>query len=166
MGTVEVKLPEEGLGGLVNLKFWTQGTKTAYPLLFMSLTVKLEFLLLHFVLTIAPLLLVVTSRSGFIALALNIKIKCFRNQAGYADLLEKANDCGAFSSDGSVLAVAAETVGTLWDSDTNVLVAVIGNSFTPIVALSFVGESEYLVSVSQGLRPQLALWNLPKLSMH
>lgn len=28
MATVEVKLPEEGIGGLVNLKFWTQGSKT------------------------------------------------------------------------------------------------------------------------------------------
>lgn len=34
----------------------------------------------------------------------------------------------AFSADGSVLAVAAETVFTLWDPDNNVLVAVIGNT--------------------------------------
>lgn len=32
----------------------------------------------------------------------------------------------AFSGDGSVLAVAAETVITLWDPEKNVLVAVIG----------------------------------------
>lgn len=34
----------------------------------------------------------------------------------------------AFSADGSVLAVAAETVVTLWDPMQNVLVAVIGES--------------------------------------
>ena len=38
----------------------------------------------------------------------------------------------AFSSDGSVLAVAAETVITLWDPDKNVLVAVIGETSTVI----------------------------------
>lgn len=32
----------------------------------------------------------------------------------------------AFSADGSVLAVAAETVITLWDPEKNVLVAIIG----------------------------------------
>lgn len=34
----------------------------------------------------------------------------------------------AFSSDGSVLAVAAEKVITLWDPDRNTLLAVIGDS--------------------------------------
>lgn len=34
----------------------------------------------------------------------------------------------AFSSDGSVLAVAADKVITLWDPDRNTLLAVIGNS--------------------------------------
>ena len=38
----------------------------------------------------------------------------------------------AFSSDGSVLAVAAETVITLWNPDKNVLVAVIGETSTVI----------------------------------
>ena len=33
-----------------------------------------------------------------------------------------------FSSDGSVLAVAAENVITLWDADKNILVAVIGET--------------------------------------
>lgn len=36
----------------------------------------------------------------------------------------------AFSADGSVLAVAAETVITLWDPDMNVLVGVLGDSFS------------------------------------
>lgn len=34
----------------------------------------------------------------------------------------------AFSAEGSVLAVAAETVFTLWDPDKNVLIAVLGNT--------------------------------------
>lgn len=36
----------------------------------------------------------------------------------------------AFSPDGSVLAVAAETVITLWDPDKNALVAVIGETLS------------------------------------
>ena len=42
----------------------------------------------------------------------------------------------AFSADGSVLAVAAETVITLWDPKKNVLVAVIGESLEVIPAIS------------------------------
>lgn len=38
----------------------------------------------------------------------------------------------AFSLDGSVLAVAAETVITLWDPDKNVLLAVIGETLSVI----------------------------------
>lgn len=34
----------------------------------------------------------------------------------------------AFSADGSVLAVAADTVITLWDPNNNVLIAVIGET--------------------------------------
>lgn len=40
----------------------------------------------------------------------------------------------AFSADGTVLAVAAESVVTLWDPDTNVLVTVIGQTFMVILS--------------------------------
>lgn len=43
----------------------------------------------------------------------------------------KAMRAAAFSADGSVLAVAADTVITLWDPYNNVLVAVLGE--TPMV---------------------------------
>jgi len=43
----------------------------------------------------------------------------------------KAMRAAAFSADGSVLAVAADTVITLWDPNNNVLIAVIGE--TPMV---------------------------------
>ena len=38
----------------------------------------------------------------------------------------------AFSADGSVLAVAADTVITLWDPDKNVLMGVVGETPTVI----------------------------------
>lgn len=45
----------------------------------------------------------------------------------------KPMTAAAFSADGSVLAVAAETVITLWDPDTNILVAVIGEALSVII---------------------------------
>ncbi|XP_034215526.1 uncharacterized protein LOC117627502 isoform X3 [Prunus dulcis] len=79
-------------------------------------------------------------------------------------LRKKPMTAAAFSADGSVLAVAAETLITLWDPDNNALVAVIGEAQMPIVTLSFAGKSEYLVSVSQGSKPQLSVWSMSKLS--
>lgn len=39
-------------------------------------------------------------------------------------------NAATFSADGSVLAVAAETVITLWDPEQNILIAVIGETLT------------------------------------
>ncbi|PKA48319.1 hypothetical protein AXF42_Ash021570 [Apostasia shenzhenica] len=71
-----------------------------------------------------------------------------------------------FSADGSVLAVAAASVITLWDPDRNALIAVIGNTIDPINALAFIPKTEYVVSLSRGPKPQLAVWNLSNMSMH
>ncbi|KAI3785891.1 hypothetical protein L1987_45017 [Smallanthus sonchifolius] len=88
----------------------------------------------------------------------------------------------AFSNDGSVLAIAAETVITLWDPEKNVLVAVIsggappgphyppslaviGSTREPIENLSFIRDSNFLVSTSQGSNPQLSVWSMSKLSV-
>ncbi|KAL6998978.1 hypothetical protein U1Q18_000144 [Sarracenia purpurea var. burkii] len=78
---------------------------------------------------------------------------------------KKPMTAATFSADGSVLAVAAETVITLWDPEKNVLVAVIGESLEPIVSLSFVGKSDYLVSTSQGSNPQVSVWSTSNLSV-
>ncbi|OAY69732.1 hypothetical protein ACMD2_22829 [Ananas comosus] len=53
---------------------------------------------------------------------------------------EKTYDSSSISADGSVLAVAAETVITLWDPDTNILVAVIGEALSPISKLPLLGN--------------------------
>ncbi|GMN52043.1 hypothetical protein TIFTF001_021191 [Ficus carica] len=98
---------------------------------------------------------------------------------------KKPMTAAAFSADGSVLAVAAETVVTLWDPENNVRVAVLEEIemntchladaaflcvsvcliMPPITSLSFAGKSECLVSVSQGSKPQLSVWSLSKLSL-
>ncbi|KAF4396009.1 hypothetical protein G4B88_020646 [Cannabis sativa] len=73
-------------------------------------------------------------------------------------LKKKAMTAAAFSADGSILAVAAETVITLWDPEHNVLVVVLGEIQKPIRSLSFAGKSDYLVSVSEGSQPQLSVY--------
>ncbi|KAG6490808.1 hypothetical protein ZIOFF_052123 [Zingiber officinale] len=78
----------------------------------------------------------------------------------------KSLTAAAFSADGSVLAIAAETIITLWDPDSNILVAMIGDTLSPITKLSFVGESEYLVSYTHGLKPQLSVWSTSNLALY
>lgn len=40
----------------------------------------------------------------------------------------------AFSTDGSILAVAAEVVVTLWDPDTNSLISVVGETLSVCIS--------------------------------
>ncbi|KAJ4982232.1 hypothetical protein NE237_033069 [Protea cynaroides] len=175
MGTVEVKLPEEGIGGLVCLKFWASGSRSG------------DF-------TLSTVIYEPHSDAGISALAFHptrhmavsssyrgdFKIWICNDDLQQKDqVLQKSGwrchsvgsykkkpmTAAAFSADGSVLAVAAGTVVTLWDPDRNILVAVIGETFMPIVSLSFVGNSEYLVSISRGSEPQLSVWSMSKLSV-
>lgn len=175
MGTVDVRLAEEGIGGLITLKFWSRGSRVGdYNLV----TVIYEP---HSYAEVSSLafrpghkMAVTTSYSGE-----------FKAWVYYSDIQQKDKahqksgwrcqsvgsykktpmTAAAFSVDGSVLAVAAETAITLWDPDKNALIAVIGDTFTPITRLSFTGKSGYLVSLSRGLNPQLAVWDLSKLSI-
>ncbi|KAB1204246.1 WD repeat-containing protein 75 [Morella rubra] len=175
MSTVEVKLPEEGIGGLVCLKFWALSSENKK---FSLSTVIYEPHRDSGISAIAfhPTRHVAVSSSyggDFKIWVCNDGIQQkgqVLQSSGWACLAvgaykKKPMTAVAFSSDGSVLAVAAETVITLWDPNKNVLVAVIGDTLTPIVSLSFAGKSEYLVSVSQGSKPQLSVWSMSKLSL-
>jgi NET1-associated nuclear protein 1 (U3 small nucleolar RNA-associated protein 17) len=71
----------------------------------------------------------------------------------------------AFSGDGTVLAVAAENVITLWNPDKNILLSVLGATLTPITKLCFAGKSEFLVAASHFPKPELSLWDTSKLSL-
>uniref|UniRef100_A0A2N9I1K3 WD repeat-containing protein 75 second beta-propeller domain-containing protein n=1 Tax=Fagus sylvatica TaxID=28930 RepID=A0A2N9I1K3_FAGSY len=200
MSTAEVRLPEEGIGGLVCLKFWASGSENKK---FTLSTVIYEphrdagisAVAFHPIRHMA----VSSSYGGdfkiWVCNDIQQKDQMSQN-SGWACLAvgaykKKPMTAAAFSSDGSVLAVAAETVITLWDPDKNVLVAVIGETSTckapvwwdfarvasafqeqklpsshlPIVTLSFAGKSEYLLSVSRGSKPQLSVWNMSKLSL-
>ncbi|KAA8523464.1 hypothetical protein F0562_009887 [Nyssa sinensis] len=176
MGTVETKLPEEGIGGLVSLKFWTCGAQNKN---FSLSTIIYEphrdagvsAIAFHPTRHIA----VSSSYGGDFKIwvrnhEIQQKDQVLQN-AGWTchavgSYKKKPMTAATFSADGSVLAVAAETVITLWDPEKNVLVAVIGESLEPIVRLSFVGKSEYLVSASQGSSPQVSVWSMSKLSVY
>ncbi|XP_020275588.1 WD repeat-containing protein 75 [Asparagus officinalis] len=172
MSTVEVRLPEEGLGDLITLKFWARGSRVGeYNLV----TVIYEP---HSYAEVSAL----AFRSGYrMAVSTSLGGE-FKVWLYYSDKQKDHQKSGwrcqsvgsykkmpmtaaAFSADGSVLAVAAETVVTLWDPDKNALVAVIGDTFTPITTISFAGKSDYIVTLSQGSNPQLAVWDLSNLSI-
>ncbi|KAK1325326.1 hypothetical protein QJS10_CPA01g00831 [Acorus calamus] len=168
MSTVEVKLPEEQIGGLVTLKFWASESRNG------------EY-------SLSTVIYEPHSDAGISALAFHPsrsmaiwvqsspssidqqKDQTLQNSGwkcqSVGSYKGKPMTAAAFSADGSVLAAAAETVVTLWDPDKNILVAVIGETVNPIVHLSFIGKSEYLASVSRGSLPQLSVWNLSKLSI-
>ncbi|XP_022135000.1 WD repeat-containing protein 75 [Momordica charantia] len=174
MSTAEVRSPEGGIGGFICLKFWDSELENKK---FNLSTVVYEP---HrdaaiSALTFHPtrLMAVSTSYGGDFKIWVcndgHQKVQGQQNSNWMCHAVgsykKKSMTAATFSADGSVLAVAAETVITLWDPELNVLVAVIGETFTPIVNLSFAGDSEFLLSVSQGSRPQLSVWNMSKLSI-
>ncbi|XP_010276147.1 PREDICTED: WD repeat-containing protein 75 [Nelumbo nucifera] len=174
MATAEVKLPEEGIGGLVCLKFWASGSQGG------EFTLSTVIYEPHSDAAISAIAFHPTQRMAVSSsYGGDFKIWIRNNDQQSNQMLQKSGwrchsvgtykkkpiTAATFSPDGSILAVAAETVVTLWDPDKNVLVAVVGETLMPIVTLSFVGRSEYLVSVSQGLKPQLSVWSMSKLSI-
>ncbi|CAK7337560.1 unnamed protein product [Dovyalis caffra] len=145
MSTGEVKLPEEGLGGLVCLKFWTLGSQNKE---FSLSTIVYEPHRDAGISAIAfhPTRPVAVSSSyggDFKVWVCNNEIQQtgqLLSHSGWTchavgsyklkayDIRKKPMTAATFSLDGSVLAVAAENVITLWDADKNILVAVIGET--------------------------------------
>ncbi|XP_027172674.1 WD repeat-containing protein 75 isoform X1 [Coffea eugenioides] len=175
MGTVETRLPEEGIGGLVSLKFWECSSQSKE---FSLSTVVYEP---HRDAGVSDVAFHPT-RQMAVSSSYGADFKVWKCGYGVSGKDQKPQSNGwtchaagsykkkpmtaaTFSMDGSVLAVAAENVITLWDPDRNFLVAVIGESIEPIRKLSFVGKSDYLVSASQGSNPELFLWSMSNLSV-
>ncbi|KAJ4709304.1 WD repeat-containing protein 75 [Melia azedarach] len=173
MSTAEVKLAEEGIGGLICLKFWASGTQNKD---FSLSTIVYEP---HRDAGISAVAFHPNRRAAVSSsYGGDFKVWICNDESQQKDLQhsgwscyavgsykKKAMTAATFSADGSVLAVAAETIITLWDPDKNVLVAVIGETLTPIMNLSFVGSSDYLVATSWGSKPQLSVWSMSKLSI-
>ncbi|XP_047316571.1 WD repeat-containing protein 75-like [Impatiens glandulifera] len=175
MSTVENRLPEEEIGGLVCLKFWEcQPLNKDFCLSTIIYEPHRDASLSAIAFHPTRRITVSCSYGG------DFKVWVETNAAKPRDKLLQKNGwtchavgsyknkpmtAAAFCLDGSVLAVAAETVITLWDPLKNVLISVIGDSLEPIVALSFVSSSEYLVSASRGSNAQLSIWKMANLSL-
>lgn len=177
MCTVETRIAEEGIGGFVTLKFWERGSQNND---FGLSTVVYEPHRDAGVSAVAfhPTQGMAVSASyggDFKVWVSNREVeqndKLIRRSRwschAVGSYRKKPMTAAAFSNDGSVLAVAAETVVTLWDPVKNVLVAVVGSASAheSIVNLSFVGDSDFLVSASRGSNPQLSVWSMSKLSV-
>ncbi|KAL5549203.1 hypothetical protein UlMin_004434 [Ulmus minor] len=175
MCTTEVKLAEEGIGALVCLKFWASDSLNKQFSLSTIIYEPHRDAEISAVAFHPSCQMAVTASYGgdFKIWVSNDEIQQKREMLQNAGWMchsvgsykKKPMTAAAFSADGSVLAVAAETVVTLWDPKNNALVAVIGETQMPITILSFPGKSEYIVSVSQGSKPQLSVWSLSKLSL-
>uniref|UniRef100_A0A0D6QW70 WD repeat-containing protein 75 second beta-propeller domain-containing protein n=1 Tax=Araucaria cunninghamii TaxID=56994 RepID=A0A0D6QW70_ARACU len=177
MGTVEYKLPEEGVGCGYSLKFWAAESGSGK----FSLSTVIDEphsdagvsdLTFHPWMNMA----VSTSYGGNFKIWTESKSISRNNVFGQGrgwrcqsvgSYKGKAMLCAAFSTDGSLLAVGAGGLVTFWNPETNSLVSVIGDSLdSRISSLSFVPRSEHhLVTISKGLNPCLSVWNLSTLSI-
>ncbi|XP_062204036.1 uncharacterized protein LOC133906224 [Phragmites australis] len=174
MCTVDVKLPEEELGGLVTLKFWNHGSSAGHYFLSTVIYEPHSDAGVSAVAFRPGRNMAVSSSFGgnFKVWVQSISSQSSdeRNYSGWrcqsvGSYKKKPMTAAAFSADGSVLAVAAESVITLWDPDNNALVGVIAETLSPITNLSFVGTSAFLMSICQSSQPQVAVWNVSSLSM-
>ncbi|CAN8271144.1 unnamed protein product [Cochlearia groenlandica] len=172
MSTTEVKLAEDGIGGLVSLKFWASepDNKT-----FTLSTIVYEphrdagvsAIAFHPTRSMA----VSTSLGGDFKIWVcnSDKNQTVKNTSWICHAVgsykKKPMTAAAFSGDGTVLAVAAENVITLWNPDKNILVSVLGAALAPITKLCFAGESEFLVAATHFPKPELCVWNTSKLSL-
>ncbi|CAN0838453.1 WD repeat-containing protein 75 [Linum grandiflorum] len=175
MCTSEVRLPEDGLGNLICLKFWDSKSETGD---FSLSTIVYEP---HRDAKISDIAFNPKHRMA-VSSSFGGDFKVWSSNSGVPEkeqiqpnsgwvchsagsYKKKSMTAAAFSPDGSVLAVAAETVITLWDPAKNLLVAVIGEVPMPIASLSFIGNSDHLVSTSLSSKPQLSVWSLSSLSI-
>ncbi|KAK7265247.1 hypothetical protein RJT34_32864 [Clitoria ternatea] len=173
MGTVEVRLPEEGIGGLVSLKFWDLDDNQRFSVSTLIYEPHRDAHISAVAFHPTRHIAVSSSYGGDFKLwvckeEIQQKGQILQNSGWMCHAVgsykNKAMRAAAFSADGSVLAVAADTVITLWDPDKNVLIAVVGETPAPIVNVVFAGKSEYLLSVSHGSKPQLTVWSMSKLA--
>nr|CAB3462586.1 unnamed protein product [Digitaria exilis] len=175
MCTVDVKLPEEELGGLVTLKFWNRDGSRAGNYFLSTVIYEPHSDAGVSAVAFRPQrnMAVSSSLGGNFKVwvkSLSSQSSRKRNYAGWkcqsvGSYKKKPMTSAAFSADGSVLAVAAEGVITLWDPDNNALVGVIAETLSPVTNLSFVGKSVFLMSLCQTSRPQVTVWNVSNLSM-
>ncbi|KAL2613118.1 hypothetical protein R1flu_024810 [Riccia fluitans] len=176
MATVDICLPEEDLGGTASLKIWERhGTLLKYTL---STVVNdphgadITSIAYH---PTKNLLITCSLDATF---KIWVRSSDFRGEDDYETLTgwmcrsvgsyrRRQILAAAFSPDGTVLAVAAEELVTLWNPFTNGFLTSLAALPSPqkIRHLAFVHETKFLVSTSTEGKPRMTVWHLPSLSI-
>eukprot|EP00249_Psilotum_nudum_P013951 c24593_g1_i1 orf=327-2879(-) len=177
MATIELQLPEEGVGGGSCLKFWSQSSsKLQFSLNTQVVdphSAEVSGLAYHPVSDMA----VTCSQAGDFKVWVQGESRRQNQESLYlpswrcqsvGTYQQKRMSCVAFSPDGSLLAVAAEELITFWNPNTNGLLCVLASSPTQqqIRTLSFIPNTNHLITTSWGGRPMLTVWSLETLSIH
>eukprot|EP00252_Welwitschia_mirabilis_P023907 TRINITY_DN6890_c0_g1_i1.p1 TRINITY_DN6890_c0_g1~~TRINITY_DN6890_c0_g1_i1.p1 ORF type:complete len:392 (+),score=89.40 TRINITY_DN6890_c0_g1_i1:47-1177(+) len=176
MGTVEYKHPEDNSGGEISLKFWNVEARNRRFSLSTIIydphgEAGISCLAFH------------PHRKMAVSCAYNGNFKVWvgiandqkRDEYSWrcrsvASYRKKAMTCAAFATDGSLLAVGAGDLVTLWNPETNSLITVIGGSlmhmpYSTISAVHFISKSPHLVTVTNDPTTRLSVWNLSTLSV-
>eukprot|EP00250_Pteridium_aquilinum_P010215 c19220_g1_i1 orf=92-2614(+) len=172
MATAECHMGEDNVGRGSCLKFWKRNSaKTDF---FLSTQIddphgmEVSSLVFH---PISNLAVSCCSAGEFKVWVCNESKQSTESSSGWrcrsvGSYRQKRMRCADFSSDGTLLAVAAEELITLWNPSSNGLVHVLARStLHPIKTLRFVPSTNYLVAASGGNQPELTVWNLETLSI-
>ncbi|KAG0623323.1 hypothetical protein M758_3G165500 [Ceratodon purpureus] len=169
MATVDVRIGEQSIGGGACLKFWEKNLQNRKFSINTQIDEPHEISALSF--QSRERMAVSCSDTEFKIWvpherrASRVSWRC-RSVGSYR---QRPILAAAFSSDGSILAVAASEFLTLWNPATNSLVKVLSNAVVhplqPIHHLAFVNQSNCLVAASSGERPLLTVWDVSTLSV-
>ncbi|KAL3695187.1 hypothetical protein R1sor_009263 [Riccia sorocarpa] len=174
MATVDICLPEEEIGGTASLKIWDRHASLLKYTLSTIVNdphgADITSLVYH------------PTKNLFVTCSLDATFKIWVQSSDFSAEGETATGwmcrslgsyrrkqilAAAFSPDGTVLAVAAEELVTLWNPFTNgFLTSLVALPFPQkIKHLAFVHETKYLVATSTGKKPRMTVWHLPSLSI-
>ncbi|EFJ31025.1 hypothetical protein SELMODRAFT_88585 [Selaginella moellendorffii] len=172
MVTVDLRVAEAGVGGGSFLKFWTKSSENIPYTLHTSVDSPHGGEVLALAYHPSKNIAVTCSRANDFKLWVQTKNESKDTHnwrcSATGSYKQKRMHAAAFSHDGTLLAVAAEELITLWNPLSNTLVCVLSipGAFHEVVGmLSFVPKCPYLISASFGKQPQLTVWNLSTLSV-
>lgn len=167
MATVDIGIPEQGIGGGACLKFWDRPSRQ------LQYSVNTQVDELHEIAALVfhprELLAVTCCHSDF---KVWVPTGTRRNNRtswrcrSVGSYRQKPMLAAAFSSDGTILAVGAAELITLWNPSTNEMIRVLASSSSAYISLlAFVNHSNCLVAASSGIRGHLTVWDLSTLTV-
>ncbi|CAH8377974.1 unnamed protein product [Eruca vesicaria subsp. sativa] len=173
MATAEARFAEGNLsGGLVSLKFWVfVPNKKTFSLTTVINQPHSEAAITAIALSSRSMAVTISSAGDFKTWVCNSDKNMTAEDSnwifhGAGSYKRKQITAATFSSDGSVLALAATTVITIWNPLTTEFMFVFAKTNTPILQLSFAGIG-FLVAASYcpHSRPHLSVFDVMKLDL-